>query len=448
MSDQGHKETDAILKTLERQITGVYRQAEEELQATLDDYLKRFTTKDKIWQNWVKEGVKTEQQYKDWRVGQMAIGKRWEDQKNAISRDLANVNQIARNIVSEKMPDVYALNHNFGTYEVEKGSMIDTSYTLYDRDTVEGLFKERKLYHDPGRSTLNKISQGLETRWNRQNVQSAMLQSILQGESIPKIATRLSKEVGERNRKAAIRNARTITTGVENKGRVDSYKRANKMGIETNKQWIATPDGRTRDSHRDIDGEVVGPDELFSNGCEYPGDPGGDPAEVYNCRCTLIASIKGFENDASDLSLRNTSKLGDMTYDEWKADKSSESNPITAPDSRAEAYKGIYVGEYKGNIFKTTQDNGKIKMDLQFFAEKALEEQSDKSLFKGIKSHETLIEEHKEYIANPKLKYGDLWDTFNDARKNREIGYWASEIETFKGNIKNREDELKKRGKL
>ena len=448
MSDQAHDETEAILKALEKRITKEYRQAERELQTKLDDYLKRFETKDKIWQNWVKEGVKTEQQYKDWRVGQMAIGRRWEAQKESIAQDLSHVNQIARNIVSEKMPDVYALNHNFGTYEVEKGSGIDTGYTLYDRDTVEGLFKDRKIYHDPGRNTASKIAQGLENRWNRQNVQSVMLQGILQGESIPKIATRLSETVGEKNRKAAIRNARTITTGVENKGRVDSYNRANEMGIETQKQWIATLDGRTRHSHRELDGETVGANDVFSNGCEYPGDPHGDPAEIYNCRCSLIASIKGFERDASDLSLRNTNKLEDMTYDEWKAEKESESNPITLPEEKAENIKGSYIGEYKGNINKNSQNNGKMRMDLQFFGEKALKEQSDKALLKGIKRHETLIEEHKGYIANPEQKYGDLWDTFEETRKNREIGHWTSEIETFKRNIKNREDELRRRGKL
>ena len=344
--DEAHKETEAILKALEKRITKEYRQAEKEIQNTLDDYLRRFETKDKIWQQWVKDGVKTQTQYNDWRIGQIAIGKRWEEQKRVIAQELSNVNQMAREIVSKKMPDVYALNHNYGTYEVEKGARLDTSYVLYDRDTVESLFEDRKIYHDPGRDTLDRIAQGLEQRWNRQNVQSSILQSILQGESIPKIASRLSETVGEKNRKAAIRNARTITTGVENKGRVDSYNRANKMGIETNKQWIATLDGRTRHTHRAIDGEVVGSNEVFSNGCEYPGDPSGDPAEIYNCRCTLIASIKGFERDASDLSNRRSDKLGDMTYDEWKKAKAT-SQDIMHGEKVGNAMRKAEIDKYR-----------------------------------------------------------------------------------------------------
>ncbi len=50
------------------------------------------------------------------------------------------------------------------------------------------------------------------------------------------MATRLANSVGEQNRKAAIRNVRTMATGVQNAGRVDSYDRAKKMGIKAKKQ--------------------------------------------------------------------------------------------------------------------------------------------------------------------------------------------------------------------
>ena len=345
--DEAYKETEKILKNIERRINREYHQAEIELQEKIDDYFRRFKYKDETWQKWVREGSKTQRQYNDWRIGQMAIGRRWEEQKETIARDMAHANEVARKIVSQKMPDVYALNHNYGTYEVEHGSQIDTGYTMYDHDTVEGLFLNRKIYHDPGRTTLNKIAQGLEQRWNRQNVQSAMMQGILQGESIPKMASRLAETVGEKNRKAAIRNARTITTGVQNKGRIDSYDRANKMGIPTSKQWVATLDGRTRHTHREIDGEVVPEGELFSNGCEYPGDPGGAPEEIYNCRCSVIAAIKGFERDLSDLSNRRSEKLGDMTYDEWKNAK-AKSQDITHGDKVSKAMKDAYKSGYKG----------------------------------------------------------------------------------------------------
>ena len=111
-----------------------------------------------------------------------------------------------------------------------------------------------------------------------------------------------------------------MTTGAENAGRVDSYKRAEEMGIEVQQEWMATLDGRTRDSHRILDGEriPVAKDKWhpakFSNKCRYPGDPDGPPQEVYNCRCTLVPVIKGVDQSKAP---RN-SKLGGMSYEEWK----------------------------------------------------------------------------------------------------------------------------------
>jgi uncharacterized protein with gpF-like domain len=70
--------------------------------------------------------------------------------------------------------------------------------------------------------------------------------------------------------------------------------RMNDMGILTEKEWMATHDKRVRDSHAAIDGETKPTDELFSNGLMYPGDPNGAPAEVYNCRCTMVTNVKGF----------------------------------------------------------------------------------------------------------------------------------------------------------
>jgi hypothetical protein len=84
-------------------------------------------------------------------------------------------------------------------------------------------------------------------------------------------------------------------TGAENKGRQDSYARAEADGIILQKEWLATNDGRTRHSHAMLDGAIVDQDKKFDNGLMYPGDPSGRPEEVYNCRCTLVAKVNGFK---------------------------------------------------------------------------------------------------------------------------------------------------------
>ena len=79
----------------------------------------------------------------------------------------------------------------------------------------------------------------------------------------------------------------------------------------------------------------------------YPGDPSAAGANIYNCRCTLIADIEGFENNLSDLSLRNTNKLGDMSYEEWKAEKEFTSDPITKQDEIERNMRRAYANDYK-----------------------------------------------------------------------------------------------------
>lgn len=350
MTDPGHKETDELLEKMERRIAREYAKAEKEVREKLDDYLRRFEIKDQTWQRWVSEGKKTKEEYKKWRMGQIIMENRWRSLQDVLAKDFHNANQIARSIINGYMPEVYAINRDYGAYEVEHGLAIDTSYTLYNRHAAEKLFDDNaELYHAPGKQVSQRIAAGLDIRWNKQQIQSVMLQAILQGEAIPKIADRLSKTVGDSNRAAAIRNARTMTTGVENAGRIDSYKRAESMGIEMEQMWVAVLDGRTRHEHRMLDGQTRPVGQAFEvEGYKimYPGDPSADPEMIYNCRCTLIAQLAGFKKDIKDLDLRHSEKLGSMSYAEWKKAKAT-SNPITLPEEKAENIKQAYIAEYR-----------------------------------------------------------------------------------------------------
>lgn len=351
MRDLGHEETEKVLKDIEKRISAEYRQAEKEIAAKLDDYMKRFAEKDKLKLLGVANGQITEEEYKQWRIGQVMIGKRWSEMRDALAKDFANASQISRSVAFDHIPDVYAINHDYGTYQVEKGSLVDTSYTLYDRNAIEELYKNEDTFIPaPGEKISRSINEGKQLAWDKKQVQSVMMQGLLQGESIPNMATRLAKTVGESDRKAAIRNARTLTTGVENAGRIASYDRANSIGIKTKKQWLATLDMRTRHWHAALDGVSVENDQPFKTefgDIMYPGDPAANPANIFNCRCTMIADIEGFENDLSDMSLRYSEKLGDMSYDEWKQGHSMESDSITKQDDIAETMKSAYGTEYR-----------------------------------------------------------------------------------------------------
>lgn len=314
MADYGHDKTDKMLKELERRIHSEYSDAAKEIQKKTRSYLKSFEKKDSEMLAKLNANEITQKDYLKWRGMAMATGQRWEALKDTIGAELENSNRIANAMITGHTQDVYALNHNYGMYEVEKGSLMDTSYTLYDRSTVERLMKDDpKMLPNPGKTTSERIRRGELKRWNNRQVQSIMTQSILMGDSIPDIAKRLAEKVGEANSYSHIRAARTMTTSAENAGRLDSYRRAEEMGIQMRKKWLATNDDRTREAHSELDGVSVPVDEPFENEIGeimFPGDPDADDANIYNCRCTLVADFEGDEQGGD-------TELADMSFDEW-----------------------------------------------------------------------------------------------------------------------------------
>ena len=150
------------------------------------------------------------------------------------------------------------------------------------------------------------------------------MQGILQGENISKIAKRL-QTVTDMNRNSAIRNARTMVTGAENKGRQDSFKKAQSDGVIMTRKWVATFDERTRAWHSDLNGVEVGLDEPWENDygeIMFPGDPTADAANVYNCRCSIRAVVKGFawnknniEEDVELIGGKNDPEITDSIDD-------------------------------------------------------------------------------------------------------------------------------------
>lgn len=347
--DYGHRWTDEELKKLERRISREYTQAAKEVSRKLTDHMNRFAKKDAAKLSKLSKGEITQAEYNRWRLGQIMMGKRWKEMRDTLSQDMEKTWDKTDSMTKEFSYDAYALNHNYGTFEVEKGSLLDTSYTLYDRNTVERLIRDDPdLLPPPGGRVLEKIGKGKAIRWDKQQIQSVMTQGILQGESIDKIAKRMRKGLGEsytiddikninkktaeqvaeelerKNRNAAIRNARTMTTGAENAGRVNSYKRAVDMGIEMEQMWDATLDGKTRPAHRQLDGQKVKVGEPFKVDGEeirFPGDPHAPAGLVYNCRCTLMGIVSGIDIEKMRDDIRKDVSIEGMNYEQWKKSK-------------------------------------------------------------------------------------------------------------------------------
>lgn len=315
--DAGRNEVDSKLDRVERKLTKLYTQATKDMQKKLDTQLKKFKKQDNEMRKKVKQKEITKSEYTDWRAKTMLTGQWYEDMLKVLTDDLVNVDQIAMSMVGDYLPTVYADAMNYGTYAIEHASLIDTGYTLYNHDTVQFLVVE-----NPKSATsrlLPELNVPKDKKWNMSKIRSSIAQGVLQGESIPNISKRLMS-VTEMDKNAAVRNARTMTTYAEAEGRFRALKRAKGMGIDVMKEWQSTLDGRTRHSHRMLDGERRELDDKFSNGLKEPSDPDGAPEEIYNCRCGIVPWFVGLDSELENIEREN--KLGSMSYEEWKYEKS------------------------------------------------------------------------------------------------------------------------------
>ena len=297
--DYGHREADKELYALIRRLHLSYRQARISLMEKIEKYLDEFEKEDAMKRALYDSGELSHEAFMKWRQQEIIDTRAWRDMLEQLADDMTHQNEIAASMINDTLPDVYAINHNYGTYEAEKGSGYDTTYTLYDRNTVKYLLTQHEDLLPHPSVPIEK-----DLLWNMQHLQSAVLQGILTGEPMSDIAKRF-QSVTDMIESAAIRNARTAVTGSQNAGRIDSYVRAQNMGIKMKQMWMATLDGRTRDSHAIMDGEQQEVGKVFSNGCRYPGDPKGDASEVYNCFVgdTKIATdseiIRSYKHDYS-----------------------------------------------------------------------------------------------------------------------------------------------------
>ena len=354
--DDGQEEVDLLIGRAEIDVEEYYTQAKEELTAKMEEYWRKLNAKDKVKRAQLEAGEITAEEYQMWRIGQVIICSRWDEMRANIAADLTNYQEIAKSIVTRYMPDAYAAGFNFGTYSVEKIAKLDTSFTLYDRPTVERIIREKpQLLPDlnPRSKVAQEIAEEKINKWHEKQIQSVCTQGVSQGESIPQIAERIT-DITKQDEKATIRYARTMMTGAENAGRTDSYERAENMGIKLEQQWLATLDERTRETHRKMDGEHKPVGKPFSNGCRFPGDPQGPADQIWNCRCTLIPMLTGIpeleaDNDVTNTELRNTDHMaegGYSSYDEWKQGH-MKPHKITEQKEKGENIKNAWVGKYK-----------------------------------------------------------------------------------------------------
>lgn len=320
----GDSFADLATMRLEGKIKKIYAQAYREIEEKLDTFLAKSVIKEKEYEAKVQAGKLSQEWFDRWKSGQVFIGKRWRDLQQNIANEIYNSRKSATDMINDERKAVFQDNVNYAQYTIDKDHSFGISFTLYDNATVTRLIKEDPdlvpdiKYPDPS----------IDYAWSKKQITSAITQGILQGESIPELAKRVGKKLQSSNTASMVRCARTAMTGAQNSGRIQAMHNAQGMGIDVEKLWIATLDGRTRDSHRDLDGQLAKVDEPFHSllgDIMFPGDPNAAPANVWQCRCSLGWNYPKYSNQYDTRAAREvdwedggqTEQIPYMTYKEW-----------------------------------------------------------------------------------------------------------------------------------
>lgn len=156
-------------------------------------------------------------------------------------------------------------------------------------------------------------------QWNTRELltlNQKITSSLAQGFGYSKTARIVKKEVAD-DYSRIVRIVRTEAHRNYSRGHLDLYDKLGGLGIDARKQWVATLDVRTRDSHGSLDGQFADSEGLFhSSGASAEG-PGlfGVPGEDINCRCRVIEVVDGLSPELRRIRGEGIQKY--ISYDEW-----------------------------------------------------------------------------------------------------------------------------------
>lgn len=188
------------------------------------------------------------------------------------------------NTIEEYLQDCYENGH-IGTLFDLQGQGVPLVIPLDQEEIITSVTLNSKL-SAPLYNALGYNVDALKVDLTRE-----LSRGIAQSLTYAEIARNIQNVTGVDKNKA-MRIAKTEGHRVSQEATYNVQLKAKERGAEIVKQWDSTLDGRTRDSHRKVDGEIRELEEKFSNGLMFPSDPNGQASEVINCRCALVQRAK------------------------------------------------------------------------------------------------------------------------------------------------------------
>lgn len=200
---------------------------------------------------------------------------------------LSNLQSNSYATVSDYLTKCYRDGYTGVMYDLQKTG-IPIIMPIDQAAVVRAIQTDSKL----SKSLYDKM--GEDVTYLKKAVRAEVSRGIANGSTWNEVAGKLSRHMAntpfQRAYNNSIRIARTEGHRIQNASALDAMHAAKSKGADIVKQWDSTLDGRTRDNHRLLDGQIREIDEPFEVSGLKADAPGmfGDPAEDCNCRCCLL----------------------------------------------------------------------------------------------------------------------------------------------------------------
>lgn len=255
-----------------------YEQAEKDIDARIEDLLARFNATDDAN---LQRTIIYQVDY------QKAL-------KKQISGILDNLNGQQFNTISDYIRNCYE-DGFIGTLYDLQGQGVPLIFPIDQEQVTTAIAKETKL----SKSLYSALGEDVADLKKR--VQNELSRGIAQNHSYAQMARNIKNQTTIGYNRAA-RIARTEGHRVQQAAQADAQLKAKEAGADVVKQWDSTLDGRTRNAHRALDGQIRELDEPFEiNGhkAQYPGDF-GIPGQDIHCRCVTLTRARWAVDDETE----------------------------------------------------------------------------------------------------------------------------------------------------
>lgn len=242
--------------------------------------------------------------------------KRLASLEQAIVKELQRLGVQARSAIRAGIKDVYSASYYHSAFTFET-----TLQTKFGFGALDPAKIEAAVFNPLDRIKWSERLSGHITVLNRR-IQSAITQGLIQGYGLARTA-RSVREAIERNAYESLRIIRTESQRAQSAARLAAIEKveaaSSELGFSVYRVWLATLDQRTRESHRQLDGQRADADGFF-----YFGDGGrtqapgmsGIAEEDIHCRCTVITEFEGIPQQ---MRRDNEAKVNIpyTTYEQW-----------------------------------------------------------------------------------------------------------------------------------